>query len=86
MKTVTRLALCALLLMSCSKSASSQLSDMKAQVDDLTLRVKSLEDDRLKAEKQLIQTQQAMQSMHEQLRNMEDYFNRLQVSQQATPH
>ena len=37
-----------------------------------------------KIEKQLIQTQQAMQVMHEQMQTMETYYNRLQVSQ--APH
>ncbi len=84
MKTIAPLALCALLLLSCGKTVSGQLSDMNAKVDDLAQRVKSLEDDRLKLEKQLIQSQQAVQAMREQMRNMEDYFNRLQVSQ--APH
>jgi outer membrane murein-binding lipoprotein Lpp len=85
MKTIAPLALCALLLLSCGKTVTGQLSDMNAKVDDLALRVKTLEDDRLKLEKQVIQTQQAMQAMHEQMRTIEDYFNRLQVSQSA-PH
>jgi septal ring factor EnvC (AmiA/AmiB activator) len=85
MKTVIPFALCALLFVGCFKSTSSQLTDLKAQVDDLSQRVKSLEDDRLKAEKQLIQQQQAMQAMHEQMRNMEDYFNKLQVGQTTVP-
>ena len=33
----------------------------------------------------MIQQQQAMQSMHEQMRNMEDYFNKMQVGQSAVP-
>src|SRR5713226_7516199 len=85
MKTIAPLALCALLLLSCGKTVTGQLSDMNAKVDDLASRVKNLEDDRLKLEKQLIQSQQAVQAMREQMRNMEDYFNRLQVSQ-STPH
>ncbi len=80
MKTAMRVALCAVLLFGC-KSSSSQLSEMRAEVDDLKQRVKTLEDDRLKVEKQFIQNQQAMQAMHEQMRNMEDYFNKLQVGQ-----
>ncbi len=83
MKTATmRLALCALLILGC-KSSASQLNEMRAEVDDLKQRVKVLEDDRLKVEKQVIQNQQAMQAMHEQMRNMEDYFNKLQVGQSA---
>jgi cytochrome c553 len=47
--------------------------------------VKSLEDDRLKAEKQLIKQQQAMQLMHEQMRNIENYFDKMQAGQSAGP-
>lgn len=86
MKTVMPLALCALLLVGCGKSASSQLDDMKAQIDDLTHRVKTAEDDRLKMEKQLIQQQQAIQAMHERVRNIENYFDKMQVGQTAVPH
>ena len=86
MKTVMRLALCVLLVVGCGKSASSQMEFMKTQVDDLTRRVKQLEDDRLKAEKQLIQQQQAMQAMYERVRNIENYFDKMQVGQTATPH
>jgi hypothetical protein len=47
--------------------------------------VKVLEDDLLKADKQLIQQQQAMQQMHEQLRTMETYFDKLQYGQTTVP-
>jgi TolA-binding protein len=86
MKTVLRVALCAVLIVGC-KSSSSEMADMKAQVDDLTHRVKSLEDELLKAEKQQIQQQQAIQQMHDQVRQMETYFDKMQYSQTATaPH
>ncbi|HUJ16191.1 MAG TPA: hypothetical protein VL284_20545 [Thermoanaerobaculia bacterium] len=80
MKTVLRVALCVALLLGC-KSSSSEMTDLKAQVDDLSHRVKYLEDDLMKADKQLIQQQQAMQEMHEQMRNMETLFDKLQYSQ-----
>lgn len=86
MKTVLRVALCAVLILGC-KSSSSEMTDMKAQMDDLTKRVKYLEDDLLKADKQLIQQQQAMQQMHDQVRQMEVYFDKLQYGQTTTaPH
>lgn len=85
MKTVLRVALCAALILGC-KSSSSEMTDLKAQMDDLTHRVKYLEDDLMKADKQLIQQQQAMQAMHEQMRAMQTYFDKLQYSQTATSH
>ena len=84
MKTVMRVALCALLIAGCG-SKVGEVADLKAQVDDLTHRVKLLEDDLLKADKQLIQQQQALQQMHEQVRNMETYFDKLQYGQSAVP-
>ena len=86
MKTVLRVALCAVLILGC-KSSSSEMIDLKAQVDDLTHRVKYLEDDLMKADKQLIQQQQSMQEMHDQMRTMATYFDKLQYSQStATAH
>ncbi len=85
MKTVLRVALCAVLILGC-KSSSSEMTDLKAQVDDLSHRVKSLEDELLKAEKQQIQQQQSVQQMHDQMRQMEVYFDKLQYGQTTTAH
>ena len=85
MKTVLRVALCAALVLGC-KSSSSEVYDLKMQVDDLSKRVKYLEDDLLKADKQLIQQQQAMQDMHEKMRNIETYFDKVQAGQSSIPH
>jgi len=84
MKTVLRVALCAVLILGC-KSGSSEMADLKTQVDDLSHRVKSLEDELLKAEKQQIQQEQALQKMHDQVRQMEVYFDKLQY-QNTTAH
>jgi TolA-binding protein len=84
MKTIFRVALCAALLLGCK--ASSADADMKAQMDDLTHRVKYLEDDLMKADKQLIQQQQAMQTMHDQMREMQTYFDKLQYQQTTSAH
>jgi outer membrane murein-binding lipoprotein Lpp len=81
MKTVMGVALCALLIAGCGAKGDT---DLKSQVDDLSHRVKLLEDDLLKADKQLIQQQQALQQMHEQVKNMENYFDKLQYSQTTT--
>ena len=85
MKTVMRVALCAALILGC-KASSGEIADMKAQMDDLTKRVKFLEDDLMKADKQMIQQQQAMQEMHEQMRQMQTYFDKLQYGQTTTAH
>jgi hypothetical protein len=84
MKTIFRVALCAALILGCKGSSSD--ADMKAQMDDLTHRVKYLEDDLMKADKQLIQQQQAMQAMHDQMREMQTYFDKLQYGQTTTTH
>ena len=84
MKTILRVALCVALLVGCGSRAGD--ADLKAQVDDLTHRVKSLEDELLKAEKTQIQQQQAMQEMHEQMRTMATYFDKLQYGQTTTAH
>jgi len=87
MKTLVPLALCALLITGCgAKQTNARIDDLKAQVDDLTHRVKTLEDDLLKADKQLIQQQQAMQAMHEDMRNIQNYFDKMQTGQTAVPH
>ncbi len=85
MRTILPVALCAILFIGCG-SKSNEVTDLKAQVDDLTHRVISLEDDVLKADKQLIQQQQALQQMHDQMRTMETYFDKLQYGQTTTAH
>ncbi len=86
MRTVAWFALCTLLIAGCGSSkTNAQINDLKTQVDDLSHRVKVMEDDLLKADKQLIQQQQAMQQMHDQMRNMENYFDKIQAGQTAVP-
>lgn len=85
MKKVLWVALCAALVLGC-KSNSSQMADLNAKVDDLTHRVKFVEDDLLKADKQLIQQQQAMQDMHQQMRDMQTNFDKLQYAQTTPGH
>jgi len=84
MKTIVRVALCAALVLGCGLKGGD--ADLKAQVDDLNHRVKSLEDELLKTEKQQIQQQQAMQQMHDQMRDMANYFDKLQYGQTTTAH
>jgi TolA-binding protein len=84
MKTILRVALCVGLLVGCGSRGGD--ADLKAQVDDLTHRVKSLEDELLKAEKTQIQQEQTMQQIKDQMRTMATYFDKLQYSQSSTAH
>ncbi len=80
MKRTTVISLCILLLLSCGGGKSAvTMADLQKSNEDLTRRVKSLEDDSLEMNKKLIQQQQAMQAMHEQLRDMENVVNKIQL-------
>lgn len=83
MKTIATVALCALLVTGCGKSSKAEIYDLKMQVDDLTQRVKSLESQLQEANKQFIRQQQAMQAMHEEMRNIDNYFNKIQAGQSS---
>lgn len=69
------------LLASCGGDSSTQIADLEKKNADLTQRVKTLEDNLLSAEKQLIAQQQAMQAIAQRQREMENYFNKLQTGQ-----
>jgi TolA-binding protein len=78
MKRVTIISLCLLMLVSCggSKGALS-MDDLQKSNEDLVRRVKSLEDQLLETQKKQIQEDQALQAMHEQVRDMESVVDRL---------
>ncbi len=81
MKRTIITSLCVLLLLSCggSKGALS-MDDLNKSNADLVLRVKSLEDQLLTTQKKQIQQDQAIQAMHEQVRDMENIVSRIQNS------
>ncbi len=84
MKRATVLSLCLLLTLSCLFSCGGgkstvTMADLQKSNEDLTRRVKSLEDDSLEMNKKLIQQEQAMQALHEQLRDMENIVNKIQL-------
>lgn len=81
MKRIIPLILCLGLLASCGGDASTQIADLEKKNADLTQRVKTLEDNLLAAEKQLIAQQQALQTINQRQREMENYFNKLQTGQ-----
>ena len=80
MKRTFVISLCVLMLVSCggSKGALS-MDDLQKSNEDLVRRVKSLEDQLLETEKKQIQQDQAIQAMHEQVRDMENVVNRVQL-------
>jgi outer membrane murein-binding lipoprotein Lpp len=86
MRTLLPLALCAVLLVGCGKDAktTARVDEMQAKVDALNQRVKALEDDVLAARKELVQEQQAMQRVNDRMRDMDNYFNKLQIAQTTT--
>jgi outer membrane murein-binding lipoprotein Lpp len=67
--TTLRVALCVLLITGCAKTG--RLGDLEAKADDLAGRCKFLEDRLLTVEKKQIQEQQALQDMHQRLRDIE---------------
>ena len=74
MKRIIPFILCLGLLASCGGDASTQIADLEKKNADLTARVKTLEDNLLAAEKQLIAAlpEMASHASHEELR---DAFN-----------
>ncbi|HEX9162902.1 MAG TPA: hypothetical protein VF980_14450 [Thermoanaerobaculia bacterium] len=72
--------LCLFLLASCGASqANARIDELQRANEDLTKRVKALEDDLLQADKKLIQHDQALQAMAERLRDMENVVNKIQL-------
>lgn len=78
MKRAIVASLCFVMLVSCGGGkGGATLEDLQKSNEDLTRRVKSLEDELLEANKKIIQHQQALQAMHEQLRDMENAVNKI---------
>lgn len=88
MKRLLPLVLCAVFLVGCGgdKKTTARVDDMQAKIDTLNQRVKTLEDDVLAARKEIVQQQQAVQQMSDRMRDMDNYFNKLQVAQTTTSH
>ena len=85
MKAMAAAALCALLLAGC-ESKDPRLDELQKDNEALAQRVKSLEDHLLEAQKQLVAQQQALQTINARQRDMENFFNKLQVgAQYGTP-
>lgn len=81
MKIVVRVALCALLVAGCSGANAARVDELQSKVDALNARVKVLEDDLLAANKKMIQHEQAMQLMHEQMKEIQTDFDKIRLGQ-----
>jgi TolA-binding protein len=82
MKRTIVVSLCLLLLASCGGKSSPEMTELQKTNADLVRRVKTLEDDNLEMNKKLIQHQQALEAMHERLRDMEVVVQKLQLMPQ----
>ncbi|MGZ7078842.1 MAG: hypothetical protein ACXVJT_05450 [Thermoanaerobaculia bacterium] len=81
MKNVARVALCVLLLSGCGAKTVARVDELQSKVDALNARVKVLEDDLLAANKKMIQHEQAMQVMHERMKEISDDFDKIKLGQ-----
>lgn len=79
MKRTMAISLFVLLLAGCGGKAS-RVDDLQKSTEDLKARVKTLEDDLLQANKKLIQHDQALQAMHERLRQLESSMDKMAIS------
>jgi cell division protein FtsB len=78
MKRMIVVSICLLLLASCGGSKGN-LDDLQRSNEDLTRRVKLLEDELLQANKKLIQHDQALKMMYERVRDMENAVDKFQT-------
>ena len=82
MKNVARVVLCAFLVVGCSGTKTVQrVDELQAKVDALNARVKVLEDDLLATNKKLIQHEQAMQTMYQQMKDIQTDFDKIKFGQ-----
>ena len=80
MKRILAICLLFLFVSGCG-GAASKVSDLERRNEQLTTRVKNLEDQLLSAEKKLVQLELAIQATNTRMKDMEGYFMRMQVSQ-----
>jgi uncharacterized protein YoxC len=85
MRKIAFTLLIVLLLSGCGagKAMSTRVDDLQAKNDELTKRVTKLEDDLNETKRQLIQHQQAMQTMNERLKTVETAVDKLAYSSTA---
>jgi len=80
-KRLLGLILCVCLLVGCGGKKAATLDELNSKTEELTRRVKNLEDELLAVQRKLIVHEQALQTTASRMREMENYFNKLQVGQ-----
>ena len=74
------------LLAGCRDDAAvTRAVELQSRVDELSKRVKTLEDRQLNADKKDIQHEQVIRTMNQRLRDMETYIGKLQYGQASVP-
>lgn len=81
MKRLTVAALLLLFILGCGGKAGAKIDELQAKNEQLTQRVKALEDQLLAAEKKLIAHDLALQATNTRMREMENYFMKVQYGQ-----
>lgn len=79
MKRLMAVSVVLLLLGGCGGKGSAKVDDLQRTNEDLSRRVKALEDQLLDVEKKQIQNEQALRAMAERVRDMENAVNKIQL-------
>jgi hypothetical protein len=81
MKVLAGLSLCVLLLFAGCGGAkvTARVDELQAKNEELTRRVKALEDDLFTANKTIVQHDQALRQMADRLRSMENSVNKIEL-------
>ena len=86
MRRMAAFSLIAILLCGCGGGkVSATVDELQQKNDDLTHRVKTLEDDLLAEQKKSIQREQALQDMNERLKAMETRVDKLLFAATTVP-
>jgi phage shock protein A len=85
MKRLGGISVCLLFLLvaGCGTGAAGRIADLERKNEQLSQRVKNLEDQLLAAEKKMIGLEQGIQQTNSRMKDLEGYFMRMQYSQSS---